>query len=126
MSYRKEVHMEFIFVCSTSMLHRFLTTAEGLKSWFCDDVTIEDEIFSFSWEQEKERAKISEDQAKTTIQYEWLDREVPENTVFEIVRSPLTRESVLKIKAVCDDTLVDEEEIYWNNIIGELKHATGG
>ncbi len=126
MDNRKEVNLEFIFACSPSMLHKFITTSEGLKSWFCDEVTINDELYTFSWEGETEKALFAEDHAKSNIKFEWTEREKPESTLFEIIRSPITRETILKVKTSCDDTQQDEEEIYWNNIIDELKHATGG
>jgi len=126
MSHRTEVNLEFIFACSPSMLHKFLTTSEGLKSWFCEEVVINDGLYTFSWDKETEKAILTEDYSKSNIQFEWTGRDNPESTLFEIIRSPITRETVLKVKTTCDDSFRDEEEIYWNNIIEELKHATGG
>ncbi len=126
MGNRTEVDLEFIFACSPAMLHKFVTTSEGLKSWFCEEVEIDNNLYTFNWEQETEKAILTEDHSKTKIQFDWMDREKPESTMFEIIRSPITRETILKVKTTCDDSFKDEEEIYWNNIIEELKHATGG
>ncbi len=126
MSNRTEVNLEFIFACSPSMLHNFLTTSEGLKAWFCEDVEISEEQYAFSWEGETEKALMTENHAKTNIQFDWIGRDSPERTRFEIIRSPITRETILKVKTTCDEALREEEEIYWNNIVEELKHATGG
>jgi len=126
MNSRNTLNLEYIFACSPSMLHKFLTTAEGLKSWFCDDVLIEKERYTFNWERETEKAILSEDHVKSNVQFEWTERKAPESTLFEIIRSPITRETILKVATTCDDSLQEEEEIYWNNIINDLKGATGG
>lgn len=126
MNQRKEINLEYIFVCSTSMLHRFLTTSEGLKSWFCDDVVVEGQNYTFLWERESEKASLTEDVANGIIRFEWLDRPNQESTSFEIVRSPITRETILNVQTTCEASFLEEEIIYWNNIIAELKHATGG
>jgi len=126
MSNRTEIYLEFIFACSTPMLHKFLTTSEGLKSWFCDDVVIKNELYTFSWEGETEKALLKEDPTKPNILFEWQGREAPESTFFEIISSAITRETILKVMTVCDESSQDEEVIYWNNIIKILKTATGG
>ena len=126
MSNRTEINLEFIFACSPAMLHKFLTTSDGLTSWFCEEVEINNDQYTFTWEGETEKAKLIENHAKSHIQFDWAGRENPESTRFEIIRSPITRETILYVKTTCEDSFKDEEEIYWNNIIEELKHATGG
>ncbi len=126
MSKRLKIDLEYIFSSSKPMLFHFLTAPEGLKAWYCQEVSVEGDVYHFSWEGEKESAVVFGDKYKYVIEYFWKDRTPEEKTTFVIEKSPITGETILRISAFCDDDFLDEETIYWDNAIEELKHATGG
>ncbi len=123
---RIQVEFEFLFVCSMPMLYGFLTTPEGLQSWFCKEVMIEGDVYTFIWEGGEESAKCSANNLLTEIKYDWMGRDQVETTTFMISKSPITRETLLQIVTTCDQTEEAQEHVYWENAIQELKHATGG
>ncbi len=123
---RIQVEYEFIFVCSMPMLYGFLTTPEGLQSWFCTEVSIEKNTYTFKWEGGEESAICTKNNLLTEIQYDWIGRDLAESTTFKISKSPITRETILVIETACDENEESQEQTYWENAIEELKHATGG
>ena len=123
---RVQVEFEFLFVCSMPMLYGFLTTPEGLQSWFCKEVNIEKDVYLFKWEGGEESARCTMNNLLTEIKFDWLGRESAESTTFIISKSPITRETILQIVTSCDHSETTQEQLYWENAIQELKHATGG
>lgn len=123
---RNKINLEYIFMCSIPMLYKFLTTVEGLRAWYCDNVIIDKNVYTFHWEGEEEIAIAHLDAHQSHFQLDWIDRPITESTKFKISKSPITQETILNISTHCNEQETQEEQLYWDNIITELKHATGG
>ena len=58
---RVSFDLEFIFRASPTILYKFLTTPSCLIRWFCDEVDIQGETFTFSWSGAEEAAEMLDD-----------------------------------------------------------------
>lgn len=123
---RVQIEHEFLFRASPNILYKFFTTPSCLVRWFCDEVDIQDDIFTFYWEGAAEVAELIDDIEEERLRFEWEEGE--EDEFFEVTfeRSPLTGETILRIKEFCDDDEVDDQRILWDSQIRLLRQETGG
>lgn len=124
---RVSFEIEFIFKASPAMLYNFLTSPEGLVRWFCDAVDIQGEIYHFYWEGSRESAELIDDIEEERLKFHWIDADEPgEYFEFNMYKSPITNETILKIVDFCDDDEINEQQELWSSQIFELQKAIGG
>ena len=58
MSEKKKFNIEYEIKSSPRILYTFLNEPNGLTQWFADDVNLKDQIYSFTWDDEKQDAKL--------------------------------------------------------------------
>ena len=118
---------EFIFRASPSILYQFLTTPNCLIRWFCDKVDITKEIYTFSWDGADEIAELIEDVENERVRFEWEEAEDDDEYLeFQISRSPVTGETILKITDFCDEDEVEDQMQLWDSQMKQLRQETGG
>lgn len=123
---------EFEFKASRKMLFPYLTTASGLAQWFAEDVTInEDKVFSFLWDGEEHRAKVTSQRINRFIRFEFLNgaddqKEHVDFLEMRLDTNDLTNTVFLNITD--STTAEDEEEFYeiWLQLTDSLKEIVGG
>jgi uncharacterized protein YndB with AHSA1/START domain len=121
---RIKIQMEYVFRTSPSVLYRFFTTPDRLIRWFCDEVDITDDVFSFFWEGYAETATLIEDEEDARIRFVW-DEFPDEYLDFDISISPVTGETILVITDYCDEDETGDQQALWDSQIKELKRETG-
>jgi uncharacterized protein YndB with AHSA1/START domain len=123
---RVSIQMEYIFRASPAILYKFLTTPSCLVRWFCDEVDIQDNIYTFLWSGAEEVAEVIEDIEEESIKFHWEESDEGEYLEFKMSRSPVTGETILVITDYCDEDEVEDQKQLWESQIGELKKETGG
>lgn len=124
---RVSIHMEFLFRASPNILYKFLTTPSCLIRWFCDEVDIHNEVFTFDWSGSEEVAYLIEEVEEELLRFQWESAEgTNEYLVFRISSSPVTRETILEITDYCDEDEVDDQKQLWNSQMEALRSAMGG
>lgn len=123
---RVACEMEFIFRASPTILYKFLTTPSCLIRWFCDEVDIQGEVFTFSWSGAEEIAELIDDIEDERLRFEWEDGEEGEYLEFRMRKSPVTNETVLEITDYCDSDEVDDQRQLWESQVKVLRQETGG
>lgn len=123
---RVQFDMEFIFRASPTILYKFFTTPSCLIRWFCDEVDIEGEIYSFSWDGSVETAEMIDDIEDERIRFHWEDAEEEEYFEIRMNKSPVTGETILEITDFCDDGDQDDQRQLWESQIKVLRQETGG
>lgn len=124
---RAQFTQEFLFRASPAILYKFLTTPSCLIRWFCDEVTIQDDVFTFSWSGAEEVAEMIDDFEDELVRFRWEDADdEAEYLEFKLTRSPVTNETILLITDFCDDDEVDDTKQLWESQIKVLKQETGG
>ncbi len=117
---------EFLFRASPTILYRFITTPSCLIRWFCDEVDITGEIFTFTWDGADEIAEMIDDIEDERVRFKWEDADEDEFLEFRFSRSPVTGETILEIEDFCDEDEVEEQKDLWASQIKQLRQETGG
>lgn len=123
---RVQIRMEFIFRASPAILYSFLTTPSTLIRWFCDEVDIQNDIYTFSWDGAEEVAELIDDIEEERLKFQWEEADDNEYLEFKMYKSDVTNETVLEIIDWCDDDEVEEQKDLWESQIQKLKIECGG
>jgi len=123
---RVSLDLEFIFRASPTILYKFFTTPSCLIRWFCDEVDITGEDYTFIWSGAGEMAKLIEDIEDERVRFQWEDGEDGEYFEFRMKKSPVTAETILEITDYCDEDEVDDTKQLWESQMKILRQETGG
>ncbi len=123
---RVKIDMEFILRASPAILYTFLTTPECLIRWFCDEVDIQDDVYTFTWQGDDELAEMVDDLEEERVRFVFEDGEDDEYLEFRMYKSAVTNETVMEITDFSDKGEENEQREYWENLITVLKKETGG
>lgn len=123
---RVQIDMEFIFRASPTILYKFLTTPSTLIRWFCDEVDIQGDTFTFVWSGSEEVAELIDDIEDERVRFEWEDADEGEYLEFRMDKSPVTGETILTITDFCDSDEVADQKQLWETQISQLRTETGG
>lgn len=102
--------MEYIIRCPVTLLYDFLTTPSGLQEWFADDVLLKDDVYTFNWDGQQQKATLLNAKIDNYLRFRWVDK--PEGTYveFRITQDELTGEVSLTVTDFGDS----EEDIITN------------
>jgi len=117
---------EFIFRASPAILYKFFTTPSCLIRWFCDEVDISENKFTFVWSGSEEVAELIEDIEEERVRFHWEDSDESEFLEFRMKKSPVTNETILEITDYCDSDEVDDQRQLWESQMKLLRQETGG
>ncbi len=123
---RKKLKLDFLFRASPNIIYTFLTQPSCLIRWFCDEVDIVGEKYSFGWNGAFEEAEMIDDIQEERIRFEWEDGEDDEYLEFNINTSPVTNETIFEIIDFCDEDEVEYQTQYWTSLMETLKKEMGG
>ncbi|MCB0568288.1 MAG: activator of HSP90 ATPase 1 family protein [Phaeodactylibacter sp.] len=124
---RVKFELEFIFRASPTILYTFLTTPACLVRWFCDEVDIHANTYTFFWSGSEEVAEILDDIEDERLRFRWVEAEnEKEYLEFNISQSPVTGETILVITDFCDEDELEDQKQLWESQMQELRKETGG
>lgn len=123
---RKRIDLEYIFRASPAIVYTFVTTPECLVRWYCDDVDIVADVYTFYWSNNAEVAYMIDDIEEERVRYRWHNADDNEFLEFRIYKADITNETILEITDFCDEDEEDEIRDLWNTLMVELKKETGG
>ena len=125
MSEKKKFNLEYEIKSSPRILYTFLNEPNGLTQWFADDVSIRDSIYTFTWDDEQQTAKLIAIKENKLVRFRWIDDDPQYFFEMEIVQDELTNDVALSITDFAtDETLVERKSI-WDNQIKYLVSVLG-
>lgn len=125
MSEKKKFNLEYEIKSSPRILYTFLNEPNGLTQWFADDVSIRDSIYTFTWDDEQQTAKLIAIKENKLVRFRWIDDDPQYFFEMEIVQDELTNDVALSITDFAtEDTLVERRSI-WDNQIKYLVSVLG-
>ena len=125
MSEKKKFNLEYEIKSSPRILYTFLNEPNGLTQWFADDVSIRDSIYTFTWDDEQQTAKLISIKENKLVRFRWIDDDPQYFFEMEIVQDELTNDVALSITDFAtDETLVERKSI-WDNQIKYLVSVLG-
>lgn len=121
-----KIEIEYILNSSPRVLFSRLSTATGLAEWFADDVTINDNIYTFIWEGVEEKAEFIGSKDLSYVRFRWLESEFEDSYFeFKLVTHDITNE----ISLVITDFVIEDEQQetieLWETQVGKLKYILG-
>lgn len=119
--------MEFLVQVSPSLLYQYFATPSGMSEWFADNVNSRGEYFRFIWDGSEEKAKIVKRVADDRARFQWdYDEDTAKFFEFRIEVDEITKDVSLMITDFGDDEdEVEEQKMFWENQISELKKVLG-
>lgn len=94
--------------------------------WFADSITVEDDIYTFSWNGHEQSAKLIHKKVNEYVRFQWLE-DADTHYFFEIkiAMVELTGDVTLIISDFADKDEKDDVIMLWNQEIDVLKRRLG-
>ena len=125
MSEKKKFNIEYEIKSSPRILYGFLNEPNGLSQWFADDVNVRDQVYTFTWDGEQQKARLIAVKENKLVRFKWLDDEPQDYFEMEIIQDELTNDVALSITDFATDDLLSERKLIWNNQVHYLISVLG-
>jgi len=125
MSEKKKFNLEYEIKSSPRILYSFLSEANGLTQWFADKVVYRDQIYTFTWDDEEQKAKLLASKENKFVRFRWLDDEPQYYFEMEISQDELTNDVALNITDFATEETIADRKLIWDNQIDYLFSVLG-
>jgi hypothetical protein len=118
--------LEFAVNVSPVILFPRLSTAGGLVEWFADNIYVDENVFTFVWNDMEQQARLMHRKKNSYIRFKWLDEEDDESYFeFKILKDDLTGDVALIITDFAEENEKADAIELWEKQITNLKNALG-
>jgi len=107
-------------------MYKFLTAPECLVLWFSDIADINDDVYTFSWDESEEQAILLDDIEEERLRFKFDSTEEGEYLEYRMYKSDITQQTILEITDFCDKGEEQEQMDLWSSQISELRIVCGG
>jgi uncharacterized protein YndB with AHSA1/START domain len=125
MSEKKKFNIEYEIKSSPRILYGFLSEANGLTQWFADDVTVRDQLYTFTWDGEQQKAKLIAVKENKMVRFKWVEDEPQCFFEMEIIQDELTNDVALSITDFAIEETISERKLIWDNQVEYLISVLG-
>jgi uncharacterized protein YndB with AHSA1/START domain len=125
MSEKKKFNIEYEIKSSPRILYSFLNEPNGLAQWFADDVNVRDQVYTFTWDGEEQKARLVGIKEYKSVKFKWMDDEPQCYFEMEIVQDELTNDVALSITDFAPEENIAERKLIWDNQIDYLISVIG-
>jgi uncharacterized protein YndB with AHSA1/START domain len=125
MSEKKEFKIEYEIKSSPRILYSFLSEPNGLTQWFADDVSVRDQVYTFTWDDEQQTAKLLAIKENKLVRFRWIDDDPQYFFEMEILQDELTNDVALAITDFATEDTITERKQIWDNQIEYLISVLG-
>ena len=125
---KKIFELEYVLKTSPKVLDNVLFTQSGLADWFCDDVNIKDDIYSFEWDGYIEQARLLSLKKGQAIKWQWIEDEeegIDTYFGFRYHVDPLTNAVILTVSGAATDEDSKEAKALWEQHVSDLRRLIG-
>ena len=122
---KKKFKLEYEIKSSPRILYSFLSEPNGLAQWFADDVTIKDQIYTFSWDDEEQDARLIGMKENKFVKFRWTDDDPQSYFEMEIIMDELTNDVALGVTDFASEENISERTLIWNNQVLNLISVLG-
>jgi uncharacterized protein YndB with AHSA1/START domain len=125
MSEKKKFNIEYEIKSSPRILYGFLNEPNGLTQWFADDVSVRDQVYTFTWDGEQQKAKLLTVKENKLVRFRWMDDDPQYFFEMEIIQDELTNDVALSITDFAAEDAIGERKLIWDNQIEYLISTLG-
>jgi uncharacterized protein YndB with AHSA1/START domain len=124
---RSKYELEYNLNCSPKVLFSRLCTPEGLCEWFAEDVSVDGDVFTFTWNKTETKARLAALKDNKFVRFEWLDDTNEESNYFEfrINIEELSGSLALIITDFSEPGEKEDSVNLWDAQLDDLKRALG-
>ncbi|MDB4903740.1 MAG: hypothetical protein JWQ63_3021 [Mucilaginibacter sp.] len=122
---KKKINIEYEIKSSPRILYGFLSEPNGLTQWFADDVSVKDQIYTFTWDGEQQKAKLLQLKENKLVRFRWVDDDPQYFFEMEILQDELTNDVALSITDFVSEDTVNERKLIWDNQVEYLISVLG-
>lgn len=118
--------LEFYLRATPSSLYDLISSPSGFSEWFCDDVDVRGDQFTFRWGNDEQVAQCLSRRFGELIRFQWANDEDP-GSYFELrIRiDPMTNETCLVVTDHAWPKDMDEAKALWDSQIHTLQRVLG-
>ncbi|WP_333694375.1 START-like domain-containing protein [Flavobacterium sp.] len=120
--------IEFPLNSSPQLLYQYISTPSGLSEWFANNVNSRGELFTFIWDDSKERARLASKKTGERVKFKWIDDQDKDTDYFfelRIMEDEITKDVSLVVVDFAFEDELEESKLLWENQISDLKHVIG-
>lgn len=120
--------IEFPINSSPQLLYQYISTPSGLSEWFADNVNSRGDLFTFIWDDTKERARLASKKTGERIKFKWIDENEKDTEYYfelKIMEDEITKDVSLLVIDFAFQEELEESKLLWENQISDLKHVIG-
>jgi uncharacterized protein YndB with AHSA1/START domain len=125
MSEKKKFNIEYEIKSSPRILYGFLSEPNGLTQWFADDVSVRDQVYTFTWDGEEQKAKLLTLKENKLVRFKWVEDEPQCYFEMEILQDELTNDVALSITDFAAEDAIGERKLIWDNQVEYLVSVLG-
>ena len=125
MSEKKKFNIEYEIKSSPRILYSFISEPNGLMQWFADEVKVRDHVYTFTWDDEQQKAKCLLMKENKCVRFKWIDDDPNCYFEMEILQDELTNDVALGITDFAPEENIAERKLIWDNQIEYLISVLG-
>jgi hypothetical protein len=111
---------------SLHVLWSMTGTALGLSEWFASGVTVEDDVYTFNWDDSEQTAILKQKKTNSFIRFQWEeDQDTEYYFELKITTVPVTGDLTLTVTDFAEHDEKDDAIMLWDKQIEELRRRTG-
>ncbi|HRN35387.1 MAG TPA: START-like domain-containing protein [Flavobacteriales bacterium] len=125
---KQRYQLEFYLNASQASLYELISTPSGFSEWFCDDVDMQENRYTFKWGDEQEQADCISQRYGESIRFRWVeDLEEDPAAYFELrIRiDGMTNETCLVVTDHAWPQDLMEEKALWEAQVQTLIRVLG-
>jgi len=122
---KKKFNIEYEIKSSPRILYSFLNEPNGLTQWFADDVSVRDQVYTFTWDDEQQTAKLIAVKENKLVRFRWVDDDPAYYFEMEIIQDELTSDVALSITDFATEDAIGERKLIWDNQVKYLISTLG-
>lgn len=123
---KEKFQIEFQVRSTPSALYDMLLSPSGFSEWYCDDVDVRGEEYTFKWGSEEERAMIIGQRQNEVTRFHRVGDEDDESYFeFRIKIDPITDEVALIVTDHCWPDEMENAKALWASQIANLARVLG-
>lgn len=125
---KQAYQMEFYLKASQASLYELISTPSGFSEWFCDDVDVADNIYTFKWGDDTETAQCIAQRFGQFTRFRWLDDQEEDPLAFFELRiriDSMTNETCLVVTDHAWPKDIEEERALWESQVQTLIRVLG-
>ena len=125
MSEKKKFTIEYEIKSSPRILYSFLSEPNGLTQWFADDVSVRDQVYTFTWDGEQQKAKLLALKENKLVRFKWVEDDPQCYFEMEILQDELTNDVALSVTDFASEDAINERKLIWDNQVEYLVSVLG-